>query len=537
MRWLYSKLCWLACALIAGSAMAGAPRYHSLGDNVQLSCTQTVPESLVCDYRLLTHSRVLEVAARIHNTPLPAPALSTSGSAFGNHTILFLVDTSNPSRQPLMASVRQHIHSLMAGADERHSFGLAAFDTETRVLAAPGASAEEVRALTPNVQAIGQTAELYRSVLRAVRLLSTHPAERRTLILMGGGAGEDQAYFHEDVIEAASAGGVTIVGMGYMISPDKSANLQSLRRLTEEAGGIYFAAGEHPELPESFVSDLYQTLGQGGGFTFDLRPAIAAGLNGPRMAYVHFTLDEGFASASIRVKLPAHTRSETVVIEQPVLVENTTPTMVEQAVSQTTETTTAIGEPSTLAKITVDNQVLWYAVGGLTVLVLAMLCLLVALLRRKRTEGREKLRPPPVVSADLAIGILQPHDESESPLTITSNVFRIGRHSSNDLAVADPSVSRQHAEIHKRSDGTFSIIDLNSMNGVFVNDKQLRHSDLSDGDLVELGDVAFTFSVQVAPEESIDQTIMLTAVPDLEDAQGSEEEPSDDEGDGEEKIA
>jgi pSer/pThr/pTyr-binding forkhead associated (FHA) protein len=46
----------------------------------------------------------------------------------------------------------------------------------------------------------------------------------------------------------------------------------------------------------------------------------------------------------------------------------------------------------------------------------------------------------------------------------------------NDLVVDDTSVSRHHAEIRRRRDGSFEVLDLNSMNGVFVNGKKIRES-------------------------------------------------------------
>jgi pSer/pThr/pTyr-binding forkhead associated (FHA) protein len=42
-------------------------------------------------------------------------------------------------------------------------------------------------------------------------------------------------------------------------------------------------------------------------------------------------------------------------------------------------------------------------------------------------------------------------------------------------------------------DGAFTITDLNSGNGTIVNGKRITQSSLSDGDLIEIGEVRFTF--------------------------------------------
>ena len=168
-----------------------------------------------------------------------------------------------------------------------------------------GSSGESVINASAKIKPAGHTTELYRSTLQAVRLLSSSSADRKALFVFSDGLAEDQAYFHEDVVSAANAGGIIIVGLGYARSVQNSVALQSIRRLAEDTGGAYIAAGEHPELPTSFVEDVYQSLGNGGGFTFDLTPAIDQGLPGTRSMLVQFTLDNGAASATLPVQIPA----------------------------------------------------------------------------------------------------------------------------------------------------------------------------------------------------------------------------------------
>jgi len=54
-----------------------------------------------------------------------------------------------------------------------------------------------------------------------------------------------------------------------------------------------------------------------------------------------------------------------------------------------------------------------------------------------------------------------------------------------------------HAEIHKRREGGFYIVDLASTNGVFVNDNQINQGEITDGDIIDLGEVRLRFSLQV----------------------------------------
>ncbi len=64
--------------------------------------------------------------------------------------------------------------------------------------------------------------------------------------------------------------------------------------------------------------------------------------------------------------------------------------------------------------------------------------------------------------------------------------FVIGRAEDADLTLKDPGVSRRHAVIEEEG-GKVLLRDLDSLNGVFVNDQKLRKVTLADGDRVSLG--------------------------------------------------
>jgi hypothetical protein len=68
----------------------------------------------------------------------------------------------------------------------------------------------------------------------------------------------------------------------------------------------------------------------------------------------------------------------------------------------------------------------------------------------------------------------------------------IGRSPENQIQVVKPGISRMHAVV-SFVNGDFSIRDLDSQNGTFVNGDRVNERALLDGDLVDVGTVQFVF--------------------------------------------
>ncbi len=68
------------------------------------------------------------------------------------------------------------------------------------------------------------------------------------------------------------------------------------------------------------------------------------------------------------------------------------------------------------------------------------------------------------------------------------SAVRIGRALENDLSLDDVRVSRLHAEVATRSDGSQEVRDLGSSNGTFLNGRRIRGAEpLEDGDFIGIG--------------------------------------------------
>jgi ABC-type multidrug transport system ATPase subunit len=72
--------------------------------------------------------------------------------------------------------------------------------------------------------------------------------------------------------------------------------------------------------------------------------------------------------------------------------------------------------------------------------------------------------------------------------------LRIGKAGSNDLVIDESDVSDSHAEITLRSDGGYSILDLDSASGVHVNGMRTQRYTLRPGDKIAIGSATLVFT-------------------------------------------
>ena len=75
-------------------------------------------------------------------------------------------------------------------------------------------------------------------------------------------------------------------------------------------------------------------------------------------------------------------------------------------------------------------------------------------------------------------------------ITIPPTGLTIGRETDNMLIIPDPSVSRHHARLVFEN-GALVVYDLNSTNGVFVNEQRVSKQSLRAGDIVRFGGTRF----------------------------------------------
>src|SRR5205085_8622855 len=80
----------------------------------------------------------------------------------------------------------------------------------------------------------------------------------------------------------------------------------------------------------------------------------------------------------------------------------------------------------------------------------------------------------------------------DSAFELGDEELSVGRESSNRLCIPDALLSRRHCVI-RRENSRHKLVDLNSLNGTFVNGKPIREHLLAHGDQITVGESRLVF--------------------------------------------
>ncbi|HTW14092.1 MAG TPA: FHA domain-containing protein [Nocardioides sp.] len=91
-----------------------------------------------------------------------------------------------------------------------------------------------------------------------------------------------------------------------------------------------------------------------------------------------------------------------------------------------------------------------------------------------------------------ALLVVQRGPGSGSRFLLDSDVVNAGRHPDSEIFLDDVTVSRRHAEF-TRDGATFTVSDVGSLNGTYVNRDRIDRVQLTDGDEVQIGKYRLVF--------------------------------------------
>ncbi|GES30259.1 hypothetical protein San01_27460 [Streptomyces angustmyceticus] len=92
-----------------------------------------------------------------------------------------------------------------------------------------------------------------------------------------------------------------------------------------------------------------------------------------------------------------------------------------------------------------------------------------------------------------ALLVVRRGPNSGSRFLLDSELTTAGRHPQGDIFLDDVTVSRRHVEFRRGSDGLFTVSDVGSLNGTYVNRERIDSVTLATGDEVQIGKFRLVF--------------------------------------------
>jgi hypothetical protein len=92
-----------------------------------------------------------------------------------------------------------------------------------------------------------------------------------------------------------------------------------------------------------------------------------------------------------------------------------------------------------------------------------------------------------------ALLVVRRGPNSGSRFLLDGELTTAGRHPQSDIFLDDVTVSRRHVEFRRQPDGSFTVADVGSLNGTYVNRERIDSVPLNNGDEVQIGKYRLVF--------------------------------------------
>ena len=114
-----------------------------------------------------------------------------------------------------------------------------------------------------------------------------------------------------------------------------------------------------------------------------------------------------------------------------------------------------------------------------------------------RESSDRQLSPVDAAAVDAlpaghALLVVQRGPSAGSRFLLDTDVVGAGRHPDSEIFLDDVTVSRRHAEF-RRTGSDFTVSDVGSLNGTYVNRDRIDSVELNDGDEVQIGKYRLVF--------------------------------------------
>ena len=364
------------------------------------------------------------------------PEANPYPTANARTAVSLLIDASDLSDATQKESKKVLLEKIVGNSKAHDQFQFAAFAEGFLALNPPRRDADGLAAMIEGLGSPRPAAKLGSAMNLALNALASTRADRRVLFVLTDG-------HHDDGINAsalADSAGARGISVYFILTPTgRNSDLPILATIAQMTHGQVVA----PDQQGNFLGNPFLFLDSGGvaRFSFaDERRYFWESGNA-------FRASMQYGNRKLELSAPADLESATLF------------------------------------------ETVHYVVGGHPVLAIgSVICLGLCgvgfgLFKRGRATGRLPDRANLPVLAELQ------DTESGAIYSVRAAISHLGRATSNEIVIPDTTVSRVHAVMQLEQDGTLSISNKSSVNGLQVNAQDVEQANLSDGDIIGLGQV------------------------------------------------
>jgi hypothetical protein len=364
--------------------------------------------------------------------------------------VALTLDTSGSIRPELIEQTRALAVAVLSALPAGSEVALFVFDDSSRRILARTSDPEAVRQALAGVKRAGKFTALYDALYDASRYLEAAPRSRKAIVLVTDGKDENSALQQEDGLKVATTNRIPVFAVG--IGRIEEAVLSRIAKLTGgefaamdkvDAGSIATRIADlepvgapptptPPPPPLATPRPLQQPISPGGV------PASVIALIAVSVLL--------FLAAALLVVVRLRPRPAASLAPR---MSSSTPNLARDQDASGATMVQRGPDPEVI-----DRTVVLRTQAALRV-----------------TSGPAAGRTIPLKAGD---------------------AISVGRSPTNDLPMADPSVSGEHCRI-KSEDGAFVVYDVQSTNGTLVNGQQVQRHALRPGDVITLGAVNIKF--------------------------------------------
>lgn len=361
----------------------------------------------------------------------------------------------------------------------------------------------------------GSASELLHYATEAIKQFETVIAPRKVLVIASSGRSEDPGYKLDDVVNLAQKAGVRIVTLGYVDRSVDTPAQQILERMSSLTGGFYYRSDQRKPLPPETRNAILTRFSAGG--TLDataskqLSSSAEVTLQHPNNLTSGFAVRLADAQTGPEPKPSGNIFSELWdrLISTPwmlgtaallvLVIIGAVIMLVRQSRARSKPEPASVDEVRDFLRAQREGN----GLAGPGIPPDVPVSELV-----KKVESTPPVEPPPqsepalkpVAAAEAPVIAWLEFNSAPGRVAVRKKHVTIGREVDNDV-VTDPNedtVSRHHAAISVNTNGHFQISNRSreyrhTPNPIFVNDQEMEHAELSDGDRVKLGTGSYGF--------------------------------------------